>query len=69
MIRPPDVTLKGRATDVNLDVTHEAGSGSATLTFSTTSSTPPFPVIDAGGGAIIGIKFAVVGALSAGWFD
>jgi hypothetical protein len=61
-----DVTLKGRATDVNLAVAHTAGSGAARLTFSTTSSIPPFPVIDAGTGKILGIKLQVVGSLAAG---
>ncbi|MFC1544565.1 hypothetical protein ACFL4X_00215 [Gemmatimonadota bacterium] len=61
-----DVTLKGRATDVNLDVAYGAGSGAARLTFSKTSSTPPFPVIDPGNGTIAGIKFSVVGALADG---
>jgi hypothetical protein len=61
-----DVTLLGRAADINLNVTGADGSGTARLTFSSTSSTPPFPVIDPGSGKIVGIKLSVVGDLPAG---
>jgi hypothetical protein len=60
-----DVTLKGRATDVNLDVAYTAGSGEAQLTFTKTTSTPPWPYIDPGSGTIVGISFALTG-LAAG---
>ncbi len=61
-----DVTLLGRAADINLSVTQPAGAGSARLTFSSPSSTPPFPVIESGNGKIVGIKFNVTGSLPAG---
>ncbi len=61
-----DVTLLGRAADINLDVVSASGSGMATLTFSSTSSIPPFPVIDPGNGKIVNIKFTTVNALADG---
>lgn len=61
-----DVTLLGRAADINLDVVSASGSGMATLTFSSTSSIPPFPVIDPGSGKIVNIKFTAVNALADG---
>lgn len=61
-----DITLKGRAADLNLDVAYEQGSGVATLTISTTSETPPFPVVDPGGGTVLGVKFAMPNGMDAG---
>ncbi len=61
-----DVTLLGRAADINLSVTQPDGAGSARLTFSSPSSTPPFPMIDPGNGKIVGIRFNVIGSLPAG---
>ncbi|MBW7997552.1 MAG: hypothetical protein FVQ81_13440 [Candidatus Glassbacteria bacterium] len=61
-----DITLKGRASDLNLSVAYVAASGTAQLTISTTSATPPFPVIDPGSGTILGIKFSVVSPLADG---
>ncbi len=61
-----DVSLLGRAADINLNVTGAGGTGTARLTFASPSSTPPFPVIDPGSGKVVGVKFSVVGALPAG---